>query len=141
MIGKTFSQTFSQTFALLFSSKLLPFAKWTFQVNQKMAFFRFTMLFFSIQFKHFLIFLSVLCYKVNVLLLVKGTIYSNKLLQTVFHFLKEFFYAFKCFISQWSKRPVASSWLVGEFSNHLAYTGFSQYLVTFQMHVKCIDQN
>ena len=34
MIGKTFSQTF----AWLFSSKLLLFAKWTFQVKQKWPF-------------------------------------------------------------------------------------------------------
>ena len=43
MIGKIFYQTF----AWLFSSKHLLFAKWTFQVNHKMAFFRFTMLFFQ----------------------------------------------------------------------------------------------
>ena len=45
MIGKTVSQTF----AWLFSFKLLTFAKWTFQVNLKMAFFSFTMLFFNFE--------------------------------------------------------------------------------------------
>ena len=34
-------------------------------------------------------------------------------------------------ISHWSKRPLASSRLVGEFSNHVECTDFSQHLLNF----------